>query len=160
LISNSNNIRVIPGIDFARGIAIFLVICYHTLLVVFPNYEITNYDENGILAYRNSKELFLNFNIFGQGWVGVQLFLVISGFLIHYSSLSSNSFSLSSFFQKRFWRIVPPYYIAILMFFLLLGDFSLISLKNFLSHLFFIHNWEDKLIFTINPSFWSIALEV
>ena len=150
----------IEKIDGIRGVAILLVLAYHTLLVIFPGYELKKYSENGILEINSFKSFFLNFNPIGQGYIGVELFLVISGFLIHLIYLRNGSqLNLKLFFSKRFWRIYPPYLIILSLFFVNKIDLSGQGIKNILSHIFLIHNLNDKTFFSINPSFWSIALE-
>jgi peptidoglycan/LPS O-acetylase OafA/YrhL len=152
--------KYLHNIDAIRGIAIFLVLTYHTLLILYPNYEARQYSENGILIINDLKSFFLNFNPIGQGRIGVELFLVISGFLIHYIYLqNSKEFNWKNFFSKRFWRIYPPYVIVLLYLFLHHAKISQTSIVNILSHLFLVHNLDDTTFFAINPSFWSIALE-
>jgi peptidoglycan/LPS O-acetylase OafA/YrhL len=148
-------------IDALRGIAIILVITFHTLLILFPGYEIHAYSDNGLISIEDSKKFILNFNPIGQGWIGVELFILISGFLIHYIYLQNQKeFKWSSFFSKRFWRIYPPYFVVMFFIFLHRPDITIAGFKNLLSHIFLLHNLNDKTFFGINPSFWSIALEV
>lgn len=110
--------------------------------------------------------MILNLSPTAYGWVGVQLFLIISGFLIHLGFLSSNgSFNIAAFYSKRFWRIYPPYLIVLLIFFTTGLGFKYYSdsnegYKDLFVHLFFIHNLFDKYYYSINPSFWSLALEM
>lgn len=56
------------------------------------------------------------------GWIGVDLFFVLSGFLIGrqlFSELKSKgSISLKPFFIKRFFRIVPVYLVVVAIYFL------------------------------------------
>lgn len=70
-----------PDIDGLRAIAIISVVCFHA----FPNW-------------------------LGGGFVGVDVFFVISGFLISYiifSSLENGVFSFSEFYARRIKRIFP-----------------------------------------------------
>jgi peptidoglycan/LPS O-acetylase OafA/YrhL len=81
----------LPALDGFRGLAILLVICYH--------FEIIN----------------------SWGWMGVDLFFVLSGFLIS-KSLSKGTLNkehLIRFFRNRILRIVPATYLSLLLFFLL-----------------------------------------
>lgn len=146
-------------IDILRGLAILLVFGYHCLLIIFGPYHITEY--NGLwvnMAATTGKHLFLSLNPIGQGSMGVSLFLFISGFLIHWGYLKANStFEPLKFYNKRFWRIYPPYLFAILVFLAILG---LPSKLNLLTHFTLTHNFSEQTVFGINPSFWSLALEM
>lgn len=147
-------------IDSIRGLAILLVFAFHTLLIIFPGFEYRKYGADGIIEVENLQAIILSFNPFGQGWIGVDLFLVISGFLIHLIHLrSGTTLDLKTFFSKRFWRIFPPYLFVLLVFFFMKMDTSPQGLKHLFSHVFLIHNLDDDTFFSINPSFWSIALE-
>jgi peptidoglycan/LPS O-acetylase OafA/YrhL len=153
-------------IDFLRGLAILLVFIYHSQLILFPNYEITDLNKNGTVNIKNARDLILNFSPTAFGGSGVNLFLIISGFLLHLGYLKNeNSFNASTFYSKRFWRIFPPYWFSLLFFsFAYYGInyylFSKTGLKDFILHFFTFHNLFDDTFFTINPSFWSLALEI
>ena len=59
---------------------------------------------------------------FRFGWTGVDLFFVLSGFLIASPLFASMSvekpISLKAFFIKRFFRIIPPYLVIVAIYFL------------------------------------------
>jgi peptidoglycan/LPS O-acetylase OafA/YrhL len=140
----------IEKIDFFRGIAILLVFVYHSSLVIFPGYQ-------QVVLYTHLRDYLLNYAPSAFGGTGVQLFLVISGFLIHYGTIRNNlKFENLKFFNKRFWRIWPPYILALSFFYMVIGSYNH---TDFFTHFFLVHNLFDKTIFTINPSFWSLALE-
>jgi len=91
---------------------------------------------------------------------------LISGFVIHLGFLSGKKeLNVSVFYSKRFWRIYPPYLIA-LLFFCFTGAgmpyylYSHEGLKDLFTHLFLIHNLFDRYYFSINGVFWSLALEM
>ncbi|CAM2888131.1 acetyltransferase [Legionella steigerwaltii] len=72
-----------PDIDGLRAIAIVLVLTYHGGLSFFPS-----------------------------GFIGVDVFFVISGFLITriiHESLQQGSFSFSDFYNRRLWRLQPVF---------------------------------------------------
>lgn len=150
----------IKKIDAVRGLAILLVLSFHMLSCIYPYFSIWNYSKNGILIIENTKSFILNFNPIGQGWIGVVLFLVVSGFLIHFIYLqNSSTYKWQEFFSKRFWRIYPLYFLVLLFFTLNQLEFTTQGLNNLLSHIFLVHNSNDNTFFSINPSFWTIALE-
>jgi peptidoglycan/LPS O-acetylase OafA/YrhL len=144
--------------DFLRAIAILFVFFFHCITANFKDYQV-EYDGIFITLHNQSLfKLFLTFFPLSQGWIGVNLFLIISGFLIHYSYIKRpESFDLLDFFSKRFWRICPPYLFALMFFYLVSQEKSFLDL---LTHLLMIHNFFDQYIYGINPSFWSLALEV
>jgi peptidoglycan/LPS O-acetylase OafA/YrhL len=83
--------RHIPELDGLRGIAIILVIAYHFgLWVHLPN------------AYRTATSF---------GWSGVDLFFVLSGFLIGGILIDKRGAPnyFKAFYARRFFRIVPLY---------------------------------------------------
>lgn len=81
----------IAVLDGLRGVAILLVMAYHFGPLI------------------------------SWGWMGVDLFFVLSGFLITKSlcSFPINSANLLLFFKNRFLRIAPAYYLMIAVFFML-----------------------------------------
>lgn len=155
----------IEKIDALRGIAILSVFFYHCQLIFFSDFQQGKY-VRGFLQLDSLKDFLIKFNPFAYGYTGVHLFLIISGFVIHLSYLKSKkSFSAIHFFKRRFWRIYPPYLIVLLFIcFTRIGFgyylFSSEGKQTLLYHLLLIHNFSSRDFFFINPSFWSLALEV
>ena len=91
----------LPALDGVRAIAILMVIVYHAL--------------NGLPAATAPQNVFLN--VVEQGWVGVDLFFVLSGFLITGILMDGRSpvHVLRRFYARRVLRIVPVY-VAFLLF--------------------------------------------
>lgn len=151
-------------IDAVRGIAVLLVLSFHMLYCIYPGFSLLTYSKKGILNISTTKGIILNFNPIGQGWIGVILFLVISGFLIHFIYLqNSSNFNWKEFFSKRFWRLYPLYLTVLLFFTVNQLEFpsrGSAYLVDLISHIFLVHNLNDATFFSVNPSFWTIALEV
>lgn len=134
-----------PGLDGLRGIAILLVLLYHNFgFIPFLNY----------------------------GWLGVDLFFVLSGFLITEILLKTRDTVnyFRNFYTRRILRIFPLYYLCLI---LVIVAFPLI--KNFpydLSYfrqnqvwfwlymqnwMLIFQEWNDKSVLLNN--FWSLAVE-
>lgn len=95
--------REMPGLDVLRGIAILSVFCFHGLKWYLPL---------GALADPRVRRI-------GQavsfGWLGVNLFFVLSGFLITGILLDTRTKEnyWSSFYFRRFLRIAPLYLVVL-----------------------------------------------
>jgi len=98
----------IPALDGLRGIAILLVMLHH-----FTYYRPTE----GVDAQIGSVIFF--------GWAGVDLFFVLSGFLITGILLDSRGSAryFSSFYARRILRILPLYYLVLFIAFVVLPWF-------------------------------------
>lgn len=151
----------IDFLDVIRGIAILFVFLFHSLAVAF------NQDQlpwGTWLRDLNVPSSFLILLPASFGWAGVPIFFVISGFCIHLSFSQNRNWGI--FFQRRFFRIYPPYLVALIFFSTLypITKFNLLSSWNavaqFTSHLALLHNFDIRSSYAINSSFWSIAVEV
>ena len=97
-----NELEKLPGLDVIRGLAILWVLLYHSFILggkVWP------------LSFGDwLSRCFLEFVNFG--WLGVDLFFVLSGFLITRILLSTRGSKtyFSSFYVRRALRIFPLYY--------------------------------------------------
>jgi peptidoglycan/LPS O-acetylase OafA/YrhL len=92
---------------------------------------------------------------------GVPTFFVVSGFCIH-MSYQQQGRKWGSFFIRRFFRIYPPYFFAVLLFALIypLTRFDIVrGWQQMAYHLLLIHNLRIGASSGINPSFWSIGVE-
>ncbi len=148
----------IPELDGLRGMAILLVLTAHYFAV--PG---------------TGAASFLNGYWFRLGWTGVDLFFVLSGFLIGGILLrardSPNYFK--TFYARRFFRIIPLYYAWILFYIVLAAAAgSILSQRigtvqriggGILAHFLFLQNFRDFLKSTVSfwwfSSTWSLAVE-
>lgn len=86
---------------------------------------------------------------FSGGWLGVDVFFVISGYLISniiYSELFSNTFSFKNFYKRRIKRILPALMSVLLItipfsYFLLVPKELLEYARSLISTLFFYSNY-------------------
>jgi peptidoglycan/LPS O-acetylase OafA/YrhL len=138
-----------PWLDFVRSIAILLVLVRHGERVLQGQVA----HPEGVL-----QTMFLN------GWIGVDLFFVLSGYLIarHLmrEGLGSGDFRISQYFARRALRIVPAYYVVLLL--TVSGGFPLFHFApdaiglRVVYHLLFL---QDYLPSDINVVFWSLGVE-
>ncbi|HEV7246322.1 MAG TPA: acyltransferase [Shinella sp.] len=151
----------IDALDGLRGLAILLVMIFH-LTLVYP----FGAAEKSILYMAG-----------GIGWIGVDLFFVLSGFLITGILIDTkdNRNFFSNFFARRTLRIFPLYYATLIVVFLLMpaaGYFNTPELNFIREHQVFswtyMTNWGfvaagGARFFNVEwltlIHFWSLAIE-
>lgn len=133
-----------PWLDLVRSAAIVLVLLRHGYRAFRPA------DNPGMLG-----TFMLN------GWVGVDLFFVLSGYLIARQLLRDpEGFDYARYLVRRGLRILPSYVAALAL--VILGAFPLFVVADeslelrALYHLAFL---QDYLPSDINVVFWSLAVE-
>lgn len=152
----------LPFLDVIRGIAIFAVFLFHSLGASF-GFDRLPWD--GLFRDFDVLLSFLLLYPLTYGFTGVAAFFVVSGFCIHLSYQRSAQQGWLSFFIRRFFRIYPAYLLAILVF-AFIWPFGILEKEWFRvvgqvgTHLLAIHNLSYRTLFGINPSFWSIAVEI
>jgi exopolysaccharide production protein ExoZ len=107
--------KQLNSLQLYRGIASVLVVLHHANIIIDRELR-----QDG------------SFNIFHFGWIGVDFFFVLSGFIIfyiHQSELGQPS-RFGSFISKRFLRIYPLYWIILLT----KLSVSLFGDKNIIAH--------------------------
>ena len=143
-----------PEIDGLRAIAVIFVIFYHAELY------------------------FLNQNFFKGGFIGVDIFFVISGYLITSLILkelvATNKFSFAHFYERRIRRIIPALFFVMLLslpfawLYLLPGDFidysksilySLGFSSNFYFHFSGLEYGTSDGLFKPFLHTWSLSVE-
>jgi peptidoglycan/LPS O-acetylase OafA/YrhL len=138
-------------VDVLRGFAALSVVVYH----VIELFGWTAFPSSGPLLW------------FRAGWMGVDLFFVISGFVIGLSAFSEIDrngpwYFQGAFFSRRVARIVPLHYLTMLAFVVFISPELLFTnfWANLTSHLLFVHNLNLNLHGAINGSNWSLATEM
>ena len=140
-------LRHVPGLDGLRGLAVLAVVLYHFFGDLVPG-----------------------------GYVGVDLFFVLSGFLI--TSLLVREFNvtgrinLKDFWIRRFRRILPAAVVVLCVCTAIVsaigGDLAVGIREQFLGTLFFVNNWTQiatsQTYFAPNEvqvfaHYWSLAVE-
>lgn len=140
-----------PALDGLRGLAILLVILHN--------------------ADASSSELWLwPFRAVSHaGWIGVQLFFVLSGFLITSKLLEAQGSEnyYSAFFARRILRIFPLYFAVLVVALLIIPQLVDLSPEATASHAHqiwlwtFLVNWTQPFGLSVEgfPHFWSLAVE-
>jgi peptidoglycan/LPS O-acetylase OafA/YrhL len=140
-------------VDVLRGVAILMIIVIHTSLPVHGLSTFIGYIDR-------------------YGQMGVQLFFVASAYTLCHSFVgrANEPKPLASFFIRRFFRIAPLYYFAIIIYYLLepvIHILSIIKLPmseyNFRSigaNILFIHGFVGSANNNIVPGGWSIGTEM
>ena len=90
-----------PGLDLLRALAIIVVVIYHAGIMGFP----------------------LPNRVHRWGWIGVDLFFVLSGYLIGGLLLTelghNNRLNMRRFYARRALRIMPAYFVILAIYFLI-----------------------------------------
>lgn len=142
-----------PLLDVMRAVAALLVLVYHVIAVTgwqaFP-------DVWWAVPFR-------------EGWMGVDMFLVISGFVITLSAArdfqtNPHDFRLG-FMARRIWRVAPLYVCTSLVFLFFVQPHLLtVGAKHLalqgVTHALFVHNLHHSTHGAINGPTWSIGLEM
>ncbi|WP_431199266.1 acyltransferase family protein [Mucilaginibacter sp. P25] len=95
------------------------------------------------------------------GWLGVQMFFLLSGFIICWAIPENYSWALfPKYILKRITRIEPPYIASILLTILagyLLNTNYRPDISNILTHLAYINNFIGRPY--LNPVYWTLGIE-
>ncbi len=149
----------IPQIDGLRAIAILLVISFH-------------YINNQLTGSVSALAKFFYF-ITSFGWAGVDLFFVLSGFLIGTILIANRQKDnyFFTFYIRRFVRIIPNYYLLIFVF-IVVSQISIFSTDYFVSgnqniptwsYFLMVHNIYMAALHNMGNSAmsvtWSIGIE-
>lgn len=133
------------GLDHLRALAITMVFFYH--------YQI---------LFAGNPEWLMHTAKFG--WTGVDLFFVLSGFLISsqlFSKIKSGKeISLKEFYLKRFFRIIPAYWIVVAIYFCVPGFREREALPSIFKFLTFTQNFGLQIFdFGTFSHAWSLCVE-
>lgn len=132
-------------IDGLRALAIVVVVARHYYMAVY---------QPGLPRW---------FDLLAFGYVGVHLFLLLSGLCIGWAFVGPKAkpLVLKPFALRRVTRILPAYYAALAIAFVLSWPMSAgEAAKQLLTHLTMSHNFLPSTVLALNGTFWSLALEM
>ncbi len=132
-----------PALDGLRGLAILLVVVYHNFGFI---------------------------NVFFFGWLGVDLFFVLSGFLITDILLKTvgEKGYLKNFYIRRVLRIFPLYYLCLILFLIVLPKTTIqLDVQYYVDHQIWLWTYLQNWIYTFQSPgqtnalnhLWSLAVE-
>jgi peptidoglycan/LPS O-acetylase OafA/YrhL len=140
-----------PSVDILRGFAAISVVVYH--VIIYWSWQ--SFPETGPLSW------------FRIGGFGVDLFFVISGFVIGLSAFTEIDRHGADGFRKPFWRrrvarILPLHYLTCLVYVVFISPELLFNKiwPNAISHLLFVHNLIPIWHGSINGVNWSLGAEM
>jgi peptidoglycan/LPS O-acetylase OafA/YrhL len=112
-----------------------------------------------------------------NGYQGVAVFIVLSGFVLMLAVSKTGKAKLpkgfGNFIWRRFRRIVPPYWVALILSLLLIWSMPIMQVKSgtkwdgklgfdwqgIAAHVFLIHDFIPEWMTKINGPMWSVAVE-
>lgn len=146
----------LPFVDALRGVACLWVVVFHAH-GLFTNGAIpSNHPITPVAMLAR------------VGYMGVSLFLTLSGFCLFYPLARKGICQVEpgTFFKRRWLRIVPPYYASALLTLPLVLGLPRVypgqqpaGWQDYFIHALMLHNLDPSAISTINPVYWSLALE-
>ena len=135
----------LPGFDGLRAIAALLVVVVHVA------------GDSGF-TYRSSLGEYT-----ARGEIGVSVFFLISGFLL-YRPFAASALAgrpgpgVRSYFVRRALRIIPLYWVALVVWYLFAGHVHGVS--GFLENAFFLQIYSTHWVFHGITQAWSLCIEV
>ena len=101
------------------------------------------------------------------GWAGVDIFYVLSGFLLWrafdgWAAQVAPLPSIARYARHRVFRILPAYYaqLAVLVTVAALtGWIALPSLADLIAHVLLVHAWSYEYLLSTNPVWWTLSIE-
>jgi peptidoglycan/LPS O-acetylase OafA/YrhL len=150
----------LTGVDGVRAVAMLMVFAFHV-------WEFSGHPDCVAGSFRFGE-------IIGRFALGVDLFIVLSGFCLYWPMANTNkSFDVKQYFQRRFWRIAPAYYMSILLMLFMPNALVVLmkllhkpatwqevpGLVQVLTHLTFTHALHPETWGGIQGAYWSLGLE-
>ena len=151
-------------LDIARGVAATAVAIFHYKLFYAYNLSSENLVTENQPFYDYIKL------VYEHGWIAVQFFFLLSGFIffkLYLNKIKNKNISFYNFLILRISRLYPLHFLTlmivlVLYFFLKSYDFInpiRADLKHFFYNLLLIHEWGLSSYASFNEPSWSISVE-
>ncbi len=142
-LTNTTPSHKLAGLDHLRALAIILVMLFHYRLFGHPDWIVSA----GVF-----------------GWTGVDLFFVLSGYLIasqlFEKMVKGRPISMSEFYIKRTFRIIPAYAATLLLYFLIPNFKEIAGLSPLWKFITFTQNFGlDQRYYRAFSHAWSLCVE-
>jgi peptidoglycan/LPS O-acetylase OafA/YrhL len=152
-------------LDGLRGCCAIFVALSHALLF-------TGHTDDYLKSTLKPLTIFMSY-----GHFSVAVFIVLSGFCLTIPVAKSDQIELKGGFaryvSRRFTRIIPPYYFALLLSLIFIFFLPILQIKSntvwdgkipvttnsIIAHILLIHNFSNDWINNINGPLWSVATE-
>tara|TARA_B100001057_G_scaffold30626_1_gene27926 strand:+ start:634 stop:1689 length:1056 start_codon:yes stop_codon:yes gene_type:complete len=152
-------------LDIARGMAAIAVAIFHYKLFYEYNISSENFIPENQPFYHYIKM------IYEHGWIAVQFFFLLSGFIffrLYLKKIKEKNLSFYNFLILRISRLYPLHFITliiVLIIYLILKSNNFINpiradLEHFIYNLFLIHEWGLNSYASFNEPSWSISVEL
>mgnify|MGYP004680921425 CR=1 FL=1 len=157
LLPGKRSARYVDAADALRVIATALVAAYHIWQQSWINLNIRLFGMNVNLR-----------PLVSTGYLGVEMLLMLSGFLLYLPYANGQEAPARTFYRKRAARILPSYWfcILIMLFAFALPQHKYASggalAKDLIAHATFTHNLFPETYFAtpLNGAMWTLAVEV
>ena len=151
-------------LDIARGIAALAVAIFHYKLFYSYNISLNGYSIESQPFYNIIKI------IYEYGWIAVQFFFLLSGFIffkLYLKIVSERKISLNKFVILRISRLYPLHFLTLFLVFIIYMTLNFnnfynpinVNLKHLILNLLLIHEWGFKSYASFNEPSWSISIE-
>lgn len=107
-------------------------------------------------------------SLFHAGYQGVDLFFVLSGFVIAWPYVQRRQqkldrYQLADFYARRYFRIAPVYYVSLIVVVILIHLHwlhGLRSVADILAHFLFLQNFVREWVVSLRAVYWTLPTEM
>jgi|TARA_B110000967_G_scaffold201642_1_gene239240 peptidoglycan/LPS O-acetylase OafA/YrhL len=159
----------IASVELLRFISSFMILIWHYQHFFLPFNRFSSFDITDNIKHQ---PLFDSLSLlYEYGYIGVQIFFTISGFVFSYVYLQrTNTFFFKEFIVHRFARLYPLHFLTLVIVLFIqiyslnkFGNYQINSINDayhFFLNLFFISGWGFEKGYSFNGPIWSVSIEL